>query len=371
MAFNYIRKFKHKERGEATSIDGLNMIPISDDESILLELSRSAPGETIRFRTKGCPVSLEYQRTLNLEGIPCNSFSKIGDGSIITLFDKTPFPKEKDDVVCPHFIELKWANGCNFDCAWCYLNGTFRFRPCGKKPYLKEKDKIINHIKQYLEQVSTSSILNSGELSDSLAFEGSENSLSDMIIPLFKDQNSHKLLILTKSANMKGILKSESQDSVIVSYSINSQKVSSRWENKAPSPLERLYAAKEVFEAGYNVRLRLDPMVPISGWKNSYRSIIDQIFNHLIPERITLGSLRGLQSTINNSKDRTWVDYLDDRSNWGKKISFAKRAEMYDYVISYLERRYDFSDIGLCKETIGMWEEMGKDYKKIKCNCII
>jgi len=353
------------------SIDGLKMIPISDTDSILSELSRSAIGETLRFRIRDYPLSMEYQRTLNLEGLPRNSFSNIGDGSIITLFDKTPFPKGRDDVVCPHFVELKWANGCNFDCAWCYLNGTFRFRPCGKKPHLKEKDKIISHIQQYLKQVNTPSLLNSGELSDSLAFEGRENSLSNMIIPLFKEQKNHKLLILTKSANIKGILGSHSQDSIIASFSINSQKVSSRWENKAPSPLMRLKAASELFNDGYTVRLRLDPMVPISGWKNSYRAMIDRIFDDLVPERITLGSLRGLQSTINYSKDKSWVEYLDDRSNWGKKISFPKRAKMYDYIISYLESRYNYQDVGLCKETIGMWEEIGKEYRNIKCNCIL
>jgi len=347
------------------------MITNSSMEEVLMKLSENFPGEVIRYRPFKSSLSLEYKRALRLDGNPFNSFSKIGDGSIITLFDKTPFPKDEHDVVCPHFVELKWANGCNFDCAWCYLNGTFRFRPYGKKPHLKEKEKIINHIKQYLEQVSTPSLLNSGELSDSLVFEGKENSLTNMIIPLFKEQNRHKLLILTKSANIKGILESKSQDSVIVSFSINSQKVSSRWENKAPSPLKRLQAAKELYDDGYNVRLRLDPMVPIQGWKNSYRAIIDRIFDHLVPERITLGSLRGLQSTINNSKDKSWVDYLDDRSNWGKKISFSKRADMYNYIISYLEDKYDYQDIGLCKETIGMWQEVGKDYKKIKCNCIL
>jgi spore photoproduct lyase len=64
---------------------------------------------------------------------------KVKDGSIITLFDKTPIPKFSNDVVCPHFYELKWANGCNFNCVWYYLNGTFRFRPHGKKPYKKYK----------------------------------------------------------------------------------------------------------------------------------------------------------------------------------------------------------------------------------------
>lgn len=46
---------------------------------------------------------------------------RVGDGSIIKLFDRTPVPTRETDLVCPHFLELKWANGCPFNCAWCYL----------------------------------------------------------------------------------------------------------------------------------------------------------------------------------------------------------------------------------------------------------
>ena len=68
---------------------------------------------------------------------------KVGDGSIIKLFDRTPPPRKDTDVVCPHFLELKWANGCPFNCAWCYLQGTFRFLDRGKKPFIKDWTKIF------------------------------------------------------------------------------------------------------------------------------------------------------------------------------------------------------------------------------------
>jgi len=100
------------------------------------------------------------------------------------------------------------------------------------------------------------------------------------------------------------------------------------------------------------------------------KEVIDYLFEYLIPERITLGSLRGLQSTINFSKDRSWVNYLNESSNWGKKINFETRYKMYKTIISYLKRRYKFVDIGLCKETMAMWEKLGMTYQDIKCNCI-
>ena len=298
-------------------------------------------------------------------------FSKIADGSIITLFDKTPPPAGPDDVVCPHFVELKWANGCNFDCAWCYLNGTFRFRPHGKEPYMKDFGRISKDLREYFSEVRKPSLLNSGELSDSLVFEGNGGALSKMIIPMFKGQVRHKLLIVTKSANVGKVLRTDSQERVVVSFSINADKVAKKWERKAPAPLARLKAARKLAEAGYKIRIRLDPIVPIDGWEKEYKTIIDAIFRNLKPERITLGSLRGLQSTINFSEDRSWTEYLDDKSNWGKKISFEKRYEIYDAIIEYLWETYKFDRISLCKETVGMWERLSLDYKRMKCNCTL
>lgn len=306
-----------------------------DSNCAIKELSKQKTNK-IRYRTSRDNLSIEFKNMMRLNGEVNPTFSNMADGSIITIFDKTPFPINKNDVVCPHFIELKWANGCNFDCAWCYLNGTFRFRSIGKKPYIKDSEKIINHVKNYLDQNELPSILNSGELSDSLVFENTKNALSKTILPLFKSQNKHKLLIVTKSNAIDDILSSNSQSITIISFSVNSFEVANRWEHGSPTPNERIDAAKKLYDNGYEIRMRIDPIVPIENWENEYSNLIDYMFERVIPERITIGSLRGLQSTINNSKDKSWVKFLDDSSNWGKKISFNKRYVMYRYIIDYL-----------------------------------
>ena len=333
-------------------------------------LKNRGMGETTRYRVPGSSLSVELKNIRTLNGKKEPGFSNLGDGSIITLFDKTPFPEKNTDVVCPHFVELKWANGCNFDCAWCYLNGTLRFRPCGKEPYLKNEIKIKSHLNNFLEQYEKPSILNSGELSDSLVFESNGQALSKKIIPLFRNQDTHKLLILTKSAYINKILKANAQDQVITSFSLNAFEVAKRWENGAPNPKYRIKAAKKLAVDGYKIRIRIDPIIPTENWKTGYKELIDNLFYNITPERITIGSLRGLQSTINNSKDTSWVKYLDDSSNWGKKISFEKRFEMYRTIIDYLNDKYNYSEIGLCKETVEMWNKLEMDYKEIKCNCI-
>jgi len=288
---------------------------------------------------------------------------RVSDGSIIKRFDKTPIPKRLNDVVCPHFLELKWAYGCPYDCSWCYLKGTFRFHPKGKAPVIKDYNKIELHTRAFLEKVESPEILNTGEIADSLMFENGDRPFSKFIIPMFEAQNKHKVLFLTKSTNIKNLLEINSHKQVIMSFSINAIPVANKWE-KAPKVEKRLEAAKKLYDAGYEVRMRIDPMVPIENWEKHYLELVDLLFARFIPERITLGSLRGLQSTINGCSDKSWVKYLTERSNWGKKIDTKIRFEMYSKIIKYLNQKYKYKNIGLCKETIQMWKMLGMDYKK-------
>ena len=304
-----------------------------------------------------------------LSGKETRLVERVNDGSIITRFDKTPFPEDSTDVVCPHFLELKWAYGCPFDCSWCYLKGTFRFRPNGKEHVIKDYGKIELHTRAFLEEAKTPEVLNTGEIADSLMSENSGNPFSKFIIPMFENQKLHKVLFLTKSPNIKNFLEIYPHNQAIISFSLNALPVAKKWE-KAPPVLKRIEAAKKVFQAGYEVRLRIDPMVPIDGWEECYSQLVDLIFDNLVPERITLGSLRGLQSTINGCSDRSWVKYLKESSNWGKKIDFKTRLQMYSIVIEHLKSKHNYNKVALCKETIAMWNSLKMDNKQIKCNCI-
>jgi spore photoproduct lyase len=127
------------------------------------------------------------------------------------------------------------------------------------------------------------------------------------------------------------------------------------------------------------VRIRVDPMVPIEGWEEAYQELIDDIFNALEPERITFGSLRGLQSTINEAWDKSWVKYLTEktewgegeRTEWGRKIPFELRFKMYKWLVDYVRKEKKYKGfLAMCKETLGMWVKMGWDYRECRCNCV-
>jgi len=315
-------------------------------------------------------LRVSYREYQLLDGDKKSVVNRIADSSIINRFDKTPLPIKASSVICPHFLELKWAYGCPFDCAWCYLKGTFRFHPTKTKPVFKDRGKIEAHTRRFLEEVETPEILNTGEIADSLMGEGLDKPFSKFIIPIFEEQEKHKVLFVTKSDNIKHLLENNPHNQVIMSFSLNAEEVSSKWENKAPSVNRRIEAGRKLSQAGYEVRVRIDPMVPVPDWEKYYINLIEQIFTSYLPSRITLGSLRGLQSTVNGSTDKSWVIYLKEGSNWGKKIDFKTRYDMYALIINQLREKYNYNEVALCKETLAMWGRLGMDYKDIKCNCV-
>jgi spore photoproduct lyase len=307
-----------------------------------------------------------------LDGSKALLVQRVGDGSIITRFEKTPLPMEPTDVVCPHFLELKWATGCPYSCAWCYLNGTLRFAPKKSRPYVKPYDKVEQHVRTFLENVDGGGeLLNTGELADSLMNEKNGPPFSKFIISFFQQQKVHKVLFLTKSSHIEHLLDINVHDKVVISFSMNADGVARRFERGAPPVVERIEAAGKLNNAGYEVRIRIDPMVPVPNWQVEYLSLVDSIFSRFTPSRITLGSLRGLQSTINMATDKSWVDYLSEKSNWGKRIDFNTRYRMYFEVMRYLKEKFSYTDIALCKETLSIWDKLGMDYRKIKCNCLL
>ena len=330
-------------------------------------MSINEPNDSLS-KLKKKTIKIHFDNYKDLNGELSERVSRVGDGSIIKRFDKTPTPEKPNDVVCPHFLELKWAYGCPFKCAWCYLQGTFRFLKTKTQPVIKERSLVERAILSFLDSDSPPEMLNTGEVGDSLMAEGN-NPFSKFVIPLFEKQNAHKILFLTKSDNIRHLLEITEHKQTVISFSINSNLVADKWEKKAPSTKMRLDAARELYDSGYEVRLRIDPIVPVIGWEDSYKELIDEILGRFMPERITLGSLRGLQSTINNSHDSSWVEYLGERSNWGKKIAFETRFRNFSFIIDYL-LEYGYNDISLCKETVEMWNALDMDWKNIKCNCI-
>jgi len=283
--------------------------------------------------------------------------------TIYEFFDKTP-----ESIICPHFWMLKFGYGCNFNCSYCYLRGTLHGQ---MNPWFRTEKEILDSTNDFFEKMKNQVLVNSGEITDSLV----NIPLMEKIVDRYEEQNKHKILLLTKGSNVDFLTK-KPRKQTIVSFSLNAPSVSKKWELNSPSPLERVNAGKKVFDEGYEVRVRIDPIFPINGWRKDYSEFVDKLLSKFQPTRITLGTPRGLQKTRIFSKDRSWwkcafEDNPSEDTGWGKKIELSLRKEIYQLIIDKTKETGYKGYISMCKETPELWNELNMDYKKCKCNCVI
>jgi spore photoproduct lyase len=174
----------------------------------------------------------------------------------------------------------------------------------------------------------------------------------------------------------------------IIAWSINNKEVSRKFEVAAPSFERRLDAAYKVQQAGYLIRIRLDPIVPFDGWQPAYFDTIQKIFEKVSPDRITLGTLRFEKGFYNmrNSIFTTGLElpsllenmhpmfspkaFSGFRSPKSGKYSFSddKRAEIFRYIIGQV-RKFSDCKIALCKESADLWSRVGLELSRCSCVC--
>ncbi|MDG6949266.1 MAG: hypothetical protein JRM77_05350 [Nitrososphaerota archaeon] len=283
---------------------------------------------------------------------------------IVMRFNKTPF-----EVSCGPFYELRWAYGCPFDCSYCYLRGTMR----GNLNNITHRplDAVLRAIEKAHDQIREPVTLNSGELSDSLMIPKFMEAIADKIEELGK----HRLVTLSKAGlKAASFLYEKHRDYTIASWSINAPEAARRWENRTAPPEERIEAAGRCFDVGYRVRVRIDPMFPIPDWKEHYGNLADMITSRFTPEKIILGTPRGLRKTIMFSNDRSWTQFFSspdaERTGWGLKMPFRLRKEMYEFMYDKLVAAGAKKErIVMCKETSDMWKQMNLPSTPQTCHC--
>lgn len=239
------------------------------------------------------------------------------------------------------------------------------------KPQYVRTDQVLRALDEAFMHIQAPAIFNAGELSDALMNP-------EMMIPIvdkFEEQNKHKVYLLTKFGERNvDFLLEKPRKQVICGWSINAPAIAKLWERGAAAPEDRIQAAKRVSEKGYEVRVRIDPIFPIDDWRSCYSELLGQLLKSVKPDRIILGTPRGLWKTIkyagDSNVDLTWVKFFKEDSSWGKKLTFEQRKEIYTFFSSRLESiGYPLSKVSVCKETVHMIQALGMNYSLRTCNC--
>jgi len=361
------------------------------DDPVTTHILEQCPRIPVKYVQSGIPTKIV--KASDVLGNAGNSMlDKILAGKSVVYIAPTTtvvdtFTMPDDRMICPHFDRLKLAsNGCFYQCDWCYMKLTYR----AAFPFITVRaqyDKIKEQLHKKLSQTEAPVIFNSGELADSLSMEHLTRAAREFIPWLANTENGY-LFMLTKSDNVDDILNLPHNNRTIIAWSMNNEQVSKKFEIGAPPLGRRLKAAQKAQKAGYLVRIRLDPIVPIDGWREEYTDTIKKIFEKVTPERITLGTLR-FEAGFYNMRNTIFTtgpdlpEYLDNMEPMfpPKKFRSAKKPKsgkysfpekqrigIFKFIIQEIRKHSDCT-IALCKESKKVWKKTRLKLSRCSCVC--
>jgi len=282
-------------------------------------------------------------------------------------------------VVCHRFAKLVLGTQCPYDCAYCYLQVTYRMLPCVRL-YLN-LEALYRELRALNDALREPVLLNAGELADPLALEPAAGVIRE-VLEMLRDLPRLHLLLLTKSAGAYSLpkLSAALAGRVIVSASLTTEANRERLEHGTPSVARRIAALRAAAARGYRVRVRLDPIVRAEpDGLEGYGQVVEEVLDTLPCEVVTLGQPRFYPSTFAVMR-RRFPEAAALLSACGTcatadgrvRASEERRLEVYRDVLGLIRahpvgRR---TPVALCKEEPALFRALGLSPRTV-CNCLL
>lgn len=224
-------------------------------------------------------------------------------------------------------------------------------------------DKALKEVKDYLKKRPNKFYrIGTGELTDSLSIDNITNG-SSTLIPFFIKQKNALLELKTKSNNINNLLKFKPKGNIVISWSLNPQKIIDQYETGSASLSQRLEAAKKCSELGYKIAFHLDPIILHDNWEKDYSDLIDNIFKYVNPKDIIWVSVacfrytQNLKNVILERFPKTKI-FLGEmiRCEDGKyRYIRPIRVNIYRKIITQIKNYGENIPIYFCMESPAVW----------------
>jgi hypothetical protein len=193
------------------------------------------------------------------------------------------------------------------------------------------------------------------------------------------------LMLYSKGDSVRHLEDLDHRGRTIASFTITPGAVADLLEQGAPPPNARIAALGALHRAGYPTRVRFSPIVPLIGWRDAYRNLLERMARAGAPELVTLWTLSMID--VDELPSIVPLDALDPvalaearaaaASTSGEKgapFPEATRAAIYREIADLVHAALPATRVSLCLETHRVWDALGTRVPprcgaQFVCNC--
>ncbi len=281
-----------------------------------------------------------------------------------------PCPCTPGYIGCNYFIVNTDIN-CPLDCTYCilqtYLDNPLITVHVNTEHLWRQMDLFLSRHRNRTIRIGT------GELGDSLVLDHlTDRSIE--VLDYFREKTNVLFELKTKTTNIANVLATPPSESVVIAWSLNSEKIAREEEKGAPSIEERLEAARSVIKRGYRVAFHFDPIIRHPGWDNDYAQVVEMMLTKVDPRKIawiSLGSLRfppPLKEIIHKRFPQSRILYDELIRGTDGKFRYFKplRIQLYESVVRNIRKTGKKIPLYFCMESGEIWKKILKKEPKGK-----
>lgn len=369
---------------EVEMVDDARLCEIMDDPEVVgrgrhgmrLEISPTVIFNLGRFDDS------DAQRAARLERFPVLSrgtYPLSGYDAFYWRRSGSPEHRRETGMICQPAWQLHTAWGCHYRCAYCGL-GHYVTLMMNVEEFVERLPRwiAVRAPKQTLFQYDNGT--------DIVAFEP-EYGASELLIDYFASTDDRFLeLYVGKSANVEFLLDLDHHGHTVCCWSLAGRTQCAQFEWRSATMEERIEASRRCQQAGYHVRHRFSPIIPVRGWREEIREMIEMLFDRVAPDVITFETIRYLDAAQMRALfDEDLLDpklleimAADEREEVpnGCEIPDEFRHEIYRFVADELERVSPETPWAFCREQRSTWAAFAGDLSRhgqlpdrYVCNC--
>ena len=278
---------------------------------------------------------------------------------------------ETQHGICQNAYELHSAWGCLHSCDYCNIGNFLNI--------MLDIEELVEHLDGLMKANPWLKLYKYDNHTDIPTLEP-EYGASKLLVEYFAQRQDGYLMLYTKSDNVGYLANYKHQGHTIICWTLSCNTVSREIEKGAPSMENRIAAARLCQDAGYTVRVRFSPIIPIKNWQEENEDMLEKYLSAVRPDIITMDMFKWIEPRIVRDIfdvslwDEEYLEYVDKYAAMdpgerprgillnGKQVfPHDARARVYRFFIDKIRELNTDVRIALCGETPEMWDEISPE----------